>query len=116
MENVFKWLDAIVNGLGYTSTLAMAPNGRRIPGVYHHMTKEQYTKFRGRLEVITRQWHFECLGSNLSAGFMIELTGATCGTGSLLSSAINIGPFFISFFVYLFLCENESGRFECKIG
>ena len=57
------------------------------------MTKEQYTKFRGRLEVITRQWHFECLGSNLSAGFMIELTGATCGTGSLLSSAINIGPF-----------------------
>ena len=93
VENVYKWLDATVNGLGYTSTLAMAPNGQRIPGFYHHMTKEQYTKFRGCLEVVTRQWHFDCLSNNLSAGFMVEPTGGTCGTGSLLTSAINIGPF-----------------------
>ena len=30
----------IIIGLEYSSTLAIVPDGRRIPGVYHHMTKK----------------------------------------------------------------------------
>ena len=75
------------------STMATAVNGRRIPGVNHHMAKEELAKFRGHLETVTRQWHIECLTNICFAGFMVEVTGGTCGRGSLFTSAINIGPF-----------------------
>ena len=93
VDNLYRWLDIIVTTLGFGSTMATCANGKRIPGVYHHMSKEELVTFRGHLETITRQWHIECLINNFSAGFMLEVTGGTCGKGSLLTSAINIGPF-----------------------
>ena len=93
VNNVYQWLDSIMIAMGYSSVLAMSPSGQRIPGMYHHMSKEEYTNFRGQLDTITRAWHIDCLNNNLSAGFMVEVTGGMCGKGSLLMSAINIGPF-----------------------
>ena len=73
VSNLYAWLDNVMIGLGYSSSLAKAPNGQRIPGMFHHMAKEECANFRGHLGNITRHWHIECLTNNLSAGFIVEL-------------------------------------------
>lgn len=93
MNNLYLWLDNIMIGMGYASALAMASNGQRIPGVFHRMSKEDFFNFRGNLDTITRAWHIECLTNGLSAGYMLEVIGGTCGKGSLMASAITLGPF-----------------------
>ena len=73
VSNLSAWLDNVMIGLGYSSSLAMAPNGQRIPGVFHHLGKEECSNFRGHLGNLTRHWHIDCLTNNLSAGYMVEL-------------------------------------------
>ena len=75
--------------------MAIAPNGCRIPGVFHRMTKEEMFNVQGYLEVLTCQWHTKCLINNCSAGFMIENTGGSSERGSLLTPALNLGPFYL---------------------
>ena len=93
VNNLYEWLDAIMMAMGYTGSLAHSSSGHRIPGVYHHLSKEEFVTFKNNLDRITREWHFECLSHNLSAGYMVELYGGTCGKGSLLASAVTMGPF-----------------------
>ena len=60
-------------------SFAIAFNGNRIPGVYHHLLKTKEQRFRHHLGSICNQWHLECIQSNISAGFMVEISGG-CGT------------------------------------
>ena len=61
--------------------------------LYHRMTREEMANFKGCLEVLTSQWHTQCLNHQYSAGYVLEVTGGPCGKGLLLMSAMNIGPF-----------------------
>ena len=66
----------MMNGIGCSSALAMAPNGQRLPGVHHHIYEQRRVlQFQGHLDTITRVWHIECQTNNLSVGFMVEMTG-----------------------------------------
>lgn len=94
MQNLYEWLDAIMmRSLGNSACFAHSSSGARIPGVYHHLSKEEFMAFKNNLDQITKDWHVQCLSANISAGYMVELFGGTCGRGSLLASAISIGPF-----------------------
>lgn len=42
VNNLYLWLDNLMIGLGCTTSLAMASNGQRIPGVFHKMSKEEF--------------------------------------------------------------------------
>ena len=66
VANLFNWLDAVVSGLGYTSAMVASPNGRRMPGLYHRMTRGEMANFKGCLETLTSQWHTECLNNHYS--------------------------------------------------
>ena len=48
VSNLYAWLGNVMIGLGYSSSLAIAPNGQRIPGMFHHMAKEECANFRGQ--------------------------------------------------------------------
>ena len=76
VSNLYTWLDNVMIGLGFSSSLAMAPNGQRIPGVFHHLGKEEWSTFRGHLGNLTRHWHLDCLTNNLSAGQQVNQENA----------------------------------------
>ena len=50
VDNLHAWLDNIMIGLGYSSSLAMAANGQQIPGVFHHLSKQEFVNFQGHLD------------------------------------------------------------------
>ena len=56
-------------------SLAVAFNGMRIPGVFHHLSKVDEQKFRQHLGHICHQWHIDCLQNDESAGFLVEIRG-----------------------------------------
>ena len=93
VSNLYAWFDTVMKGLGYSSLLAKAANGQQVLGVFHHMSKEEFANFRGHLGTLTQQWHIDYVTRNLSAGFMVEITGGTCGKGALLESSISLGLF-----------------------
>ena len=92
--NLFQWLDNVAAQLGLGHSFAIAFNGNRIPGVYHHLSITEEQKFRHHLSNICYQWHGECLANNTSAGFMVEVSGGIRTAKGMLSVvSVGLGPF-----------------------
>lgn len=72
VDNLYRWFDTIMTGMGYSSSLVMTACGQRIPGVFHHLSKEEFVAFRGHLHHLTRTWNTECVTRNLSAWKQME--------------------------------------------
>ena len=50
--------------------------------------------FRRQLDHVCHQWHIECIQSNASAGFVVEVSGGDgTGKGTLSVVAVGLGPF-----------------------
>ena len=94
VTNLYQWLDDVATQLGLTHSFATSFNGNRIPGVYHHLSRTEEQNFRHRLSNLCDHWHADCVGSNASAGFMVEISGGS-GTekGMLSVVSVGLGPF-----------------------
>ena len=93
VNNLYTWLDTIMVSLGLGGSFTYSSSHQRIPGIYHHLSKQELVTFKNTLDRVIRQWQIECLTNNISAGYMVEIFGAACGKGSMLASAVSIGPF-----------------------
>ena len=72
-----QWLDTLSDTLGQGHSLAMAANDHRIPDVFDHLSKTKEQNFRWQIDHIGHQWHIECLQSNISAGFVVKVSGGS---------------------------------------
>ena len=88
--NLYQWLDSVATQLSLSHSFAIEFNGNRIPGVYHHLSKTEEQRFRHHLGSICNQWHLECIQNNISAGFMVEISGG-CGTAKGMLSIVSLG-------------------------
>ena len=92
--NLYGWLDTVATQLGLGHSFAVAFNGNRIPGVYHHLSVTEEQKFRHHLSFICHQWHGECYVNNESAGFIVEISGGVgMAKGMLSVVSLGVGPF-----------------------
>ena len=92
--NLYKWLDDVAMQLGLQHSLAVAFNGNRIPGLYHHLSVVEEQQFRSRIGFLCQQWHGDCIQHNASAGYVVELSGSTGTAKGMLSVvSVGLGPF-----------------------
>ena len=91
VANPYKWLHDVAMSIGLGHSLAVAFH---IPGVFHHLYKNEEQKLRHHLGKICEQWHAECIAGNMSAGFVVEINGGS-GTakGTLSVVSVGLGPF-----------------------
>ena len=94
IANLYRWLNDVATQLGLNHSLAISFNGNRVPGVYHHLSKIEEQRFRNHLGSICDQWHLECIQGNISAGFVVEISGvAGTAKGMLSVVSLGLGPF-----------------------
>ena len=63
VANLYKWLDDVAMSIGLGHSLAVAFNNNRVPGVFHHLSKNEEEKFRHHLGNICEQYA-ECIAGN----------------------------------------------------
>ena len=92
VANLYKWLDDVAMSIGLGHSLAVAFNNNRVPGVFHHLSKNEEEKFRHHLGNICEQLYAECIAGNMSAGFVVEISSGTA-KGTLSVVSVGLGPF-----------------------
>ena len=91
IANLYRWLNNIATQLGLGHSFAVAFNGNRIPGVYHHLSKTEEQRFRHEIGYRCQEWHAECIANNQSAGFVVELSGGGGGAAKGMLSVVSMG-------------------------
>jgi len=70
-QNLIAWLDQIISSFTSEDPFVYKTNGMRMPGFYHQIKCDEFTKLQSRLSEALLEWGSDCLNTRNSCGEML---------------------------------------------